>query len=245
MKKFFALMVSIAIICALGITAMAAPVSVGYTTVFLGDLFVNVPESATTVAQAGFWAIDGGLQSLSVSNGKITFTSAGWGSFGSFSDPTVGRGQDGWCYYLENGGDDVAILASGFNGEDGKGFKLINEASYVLVDLQGNVDEKVGVWASNFSQGAIELPSGFKGWVYIPFDQYEINDESGSGAKFDNANQGVAAASFAISSATNVTFGGEFYAYSGEMNSTADVSVLAYAAVALTGLGALVVAKKR
>ena len=246
MKKFLTLMVAIVVVCALSITAMAAPVSIGYKTYFMGDLFANVSESASTSSEAGFWTA-GDVYNITVADGKVTFTTSGaWGSFGSFADASITKGKVGWAYYIKNNGDATAILASGFNADDGKGYKLTNECSYTLVDMQGNKTENlVGVWCDSWGQGGIEIPAGFEGWVYIGFDQYVPNDGTGSEVPFDSENYGVAAASFAFYNISSITHGGEFYAYSSEVTDTADISVIAYAVAAITGLGALVVAKKR
>ena len=267
MKKLLVILAVVAMVCSLGLTAFAAPVAVdGYTFTSLGDdLFANVPETATNVGEAGFWSLDV-TQPLTVSDGKVTFSSAGWGSFGAFADNTVSAGKDGIAFYVANGDtENVATIAFGFNGADNAGYMLSADADVVLVDMEGNTTEIVTGFNNGFQQGAIDIPADFKGWVLVPFDIFVINDGSYSDTPFDYEQYGVASISFAVASATEITYGGDFYAYElaedtpsdepsdnpsddnndDEQESTADISVIAYAVAAISGLGALVVAKRK
>ncbi len=261
MKKFLVVLAAIAMVCAMGLTAFAEPVAVdGYEFTALGNLFTNVPETATNVGEAGFLSLDPS-HAITVADGMVTFSTPGWGSFGSFADNTISTGKDGIAFFVKNGDtENVASIAFGFNGSDGVGYMLSEGADIVLVDMEGNATDDVTGFDGGFQQGAIEIPAGFEGWVLVPFDIFVINDGSYSDVGFDYEQYGVAAISFAVASATEITYGGDFYAYDvveagdqpgddnnndDEQESTADISVIAYAAAAITGLGALVVAKKR
>ncbi len=112
---------------------------------------------------------------------------------------------------------------------------------------------------------AINIPVGFDGWVFIPFTCMKIHcadaANGGSQINFDAVFDmpsfcGTAIGdeeTFAILEIDNLFLSSaelpeieeEPSDDDDEQESTADVSVLAYAAAAITGLGALVVAKKR
>ncbi len=236
--------------CSLSVVAFAAE------TAKLAD-FSAFDGEATASASAGWWGPDAANDhTMTFADGKVTFAddAAGrWSAFPSFDADAQAATMNatGIAFYVEGDADADQTIALSFNGVDTKNYIMSVDADVKLVEADGNVIDDVTVATPFGGQGGVIIPAGFEGYVYVPFAAYILN---GGSDAFDAAG-GVATPIYALGTdVVNLTIG-EFLAYTGEVTgapagddeqeSTADISVIAYAAAAITGLGALVVAKKR
>ncbi len=97
---------------------------------------------------------------------------------------------------------------------------------------------------------AVVIPAGFKGYVYFPLDACTIAAPAGwNKPLLTNFNEGINNMEIDVrenfGEATSLTYIFDSLEIVDEIQPTADFSVIAYAAAAITGCGALVVAKKR
>lgn len=252
MKKLLTLVMAVVLMLSISVVASAADATELY------DFSALSGESKATET-AGWWVPDAANDhTLSFADGKVSFgtDAAGrWSAFPSFDETaqTATKGAAGWGIYVKGAADGPQSVALSFNGVDTKNYIMAVGEQYALVDMDGNVVNEDTVETPFGAQGGVVIPADFEGYVYIPFGMYFLN---GGTDAFDAAG-GVATPIYALGvEVVDLTIG-EFFAWSGELpqesadnnddeqESTADVSVIAYAAAAIAGLGALVVAKKR
>lgn len=191
----------------------------------------------------------------------------GWGyaKLDQYSNaPSSNTGVLGYGFYIENNTDANLSIAGYWIGCDnfvGAG----NGTYYTVVD--GVVSE-----LTTDEYGAITFEAGFKGYFLIPFASHSKGSWSQtptSDAVFNAASDYIAISMSSFDAAQGSVVIDDYLLYgtsemegvtvadlnepsdeptddnNDEQESTADVSVIAYAAAAITGLGALVVAKKR
>ena len=121
----------------------------------------------------------------------------------------------------------------------------------VLVSADGKMSNASEKAAGNYRNWGVVIPAGFTGWVFFPFAR---TNELGNGNYLSNTvfymeYQAGSAFDFTINRVALadtmelVQGAGDLDGF--ESKDTADFSVIAYAVAAITGCGALVVAKKR
>lgn len=121
----------------------------------------------------------------------------------------------------------------------------------VLVSADGKMSNASEKAAGNYRNWGVVIPAGFTGWVFFPFAR---TNELGNGNYLSNT---VFYMEYQVGSAFDFTINRVALADTMELaqgagdldgfesKDTADFSVIAYAVAAITGCGALVVAKKR
>lgn len=242
-RNISALLLAVVLTLALGITAMAAPVAPSGITVTQVYNFNSLPNGDTTDTALGFWNPTGGSANVNVNNGVITFAANNWGAFTNFTEDQMNifKRSDGWGFYFKAGSEDAAVTM-GFNGANGANHVLAVDKPVILCPLSGEPQSINTEFSSGLNQGIIVVPAGFEGYIYIPFNAYIVND--GSNAAFDVTANPPATPIYVLGLGAPAGFG-EIVAYSEGSNDTADLSVVAYAAAAVTGLGSLLFIRKR
>lgn len=143
--------------------------------------------------------------------------------------------------YMDATGSDVELsFRLNFGGAN-----VFDSSQCVLVATDGSkptVTTGEGGMGGN-SKAAVIVPAGFKGFIYWPLSAY-----SGDVANAEKLNIDIRFGAW--SPLPNEPAGDIYYVldsaqFVDDITTTADISVIAYAVAAITGLGALVVAKKR
>ena len=242
-RNISALLLAVVLTLALGISAMAAPVAPSGITVKQVYDFTSLPNGDTTDSALGFWNPTGGSANVNVNNGVITFASNNWGAFPNFTDKQMNilKESDGWGFYFKAGNEDAAVTM-GFNGANGVNHVLATGKPVILCPLSGEPQNVNTEYSDGLNQGIIIVPAGFEGYIYIPFNAYITND--GNNAAFDVTVNPPATPIYVLGLGAPAGFG-EIVAYSEGPQGTADLSVVAYAAAAVTGLGSLLFIRKR
>jgi len=214
MKKIMTMLLVI-MLCAVGVAAAAQPIAPeGFTVTPLYD-FTSIPDGEYTVSQlAGFW-LPPGISDFEtpVSGGVITIDQMSvWGAFPNLNaeQTAVTANATGWGFYTKNDGMLDVTASMSFNGADGKNYILSDYAHYVLVTAEGERIDEYTFWNGGNNQGALCIPSGFEGYVYVPFAAYMENNGTESDY-FDSA-IGMATPIFAVNDGETVSFG-ELYAF--------------------------------
>lgn len=198
----------------------------------------------------------GGMNDLEYKNGKLVFNEC-FELTGNWiylkmelvsNAPSSTVGALGYGYYIENNTDAPLGLTGYWIGNDN--WSGDSGMTYYTV-VNGNVTEHT---AGDY--GLVELEVGFKGYLLFPFEghtkgswyQTDISDIA-----FSTTTDYVCAHVSPFAADQGNVIMDDFLLYGTsemegvtvEVTDTADVSVIAYAAMAITGLGALVVSKKR
>lgn len=220
------------------------------------------------------WADKGtgyGGDTLTYADGVATWTTGG----GYINFATAGAdatGANTWqdlntytylAFQVENTSDTAAMIGL-VPDVISSGYKRSGEIMVVnprLYDANGEeatyCDFAVkDLWSNGETRGYVTIPSGKTVWIVIPFTGVNVpnfaSQSADGGLKlrddiYESWTTGDGCVTFVEGSTTPLHFGGMSLTLSAVEGSTdsADVSVIAYAVAAITGLGALVVAKKR
>lgn len=231
-------------------------------------IFILDDFNGTTPGAISFVYTGGATASAEYKNDQLWITScSGWaqnlqfGASGTWKKmtpvdaenniyPGPAEGVVGYGFYYKN----TSAAAVGIQGHwyGNGGFSLSTAGTtFYYVDMEGNVSE--GAFDAN---GALMVDVDSEGYILVPFAS--LSDAWGAiipGEKItpsamdyfsmcisavDGSNGGALIIDDVFAYGTSAMEGETL-----EVSDTADVSVIAYAAMAITGLGALVVAKKR
>lgn len=260
MKKSIIFLAAIILTFALSAVSLAAPVTPnGIQTTALID-FTGLEDGEKTFGDLGFWGVDPN-QKVTVGNDLVTIPQGAWGAFPSFSEEQMNilKDADGLGFYIEAGAAD-AIICCGFNSDTGVNHILDKDKTVYLADKDGKVTSATTFYLTDNNQSAITVPANFKGYLYFPYDNFITNDANA--APFDTSSQTVQTLIFSVGFGSDVSYG-EIYAYSGEYTpetpgesgneddnkepsrEEGDLSVLAYAAAAVAGLGGVAFIRKK
>ena len=178
-------------------------------------------------------------------------------------DATLAALMENWAagkylkLYVENTSDKATFgLRFTFNGEGtAASFDCSKAVLYAKNGSKPEVKTNDGGGFDSTDGGgkavsAIVIPAGFKGYVYFPLDNCTVAAPAGWGkALHTNFNEGLKTMEIDVrenfGEATSLTYILDSLEIVDEIQPTADFSVIAYAVAAITGCGALVVAKKR
>lgn len=248
MKKLVTILAAILILVAFSTISLAAPtVPNGMTVTAVSD-FTAIEDGEYAAGDIGIWDPVGGM-SVSVSDGIVTFPSAVWGAFPSFTadQQNIFTGKTGMGFYFKASNAEDTVINCGFNDEAGTNNKLNDNVDVYLVTKSGKVSTVKTVHIDATNQGGITVPKGFDGYIYFPFASFIID---GSTTAFDSASHKPATLIFSIISGAPVSYG-EIFAYSGsyvpvdDSDDGGDLSMVGYVAAAVAGLGGLTFLRKK
>lgn len=255
MRKTVLIFAAIILTLTMCMASFAAPVAPnGITTTPVRD-FTGLEDGETTFSQLGFWTASGD-PTATVSNGTITIKAGDWGAYQAFTEEEVNalKSADGLGFYVA-AGEAGGIIGCGFNTAASVNCVLGVDKTAYLVDKDGKVTEAKTYFYTNTNQGVIDIPANFAGYAYFPYDLFVVND--GSGTPFDSSAETVATLIFSTGTTGNVTYG-EIYAFNGAYTpgdsgegdkdpsgDEGDLSMIAYAAAAVAGLGAVTFIRKK
>lgn len=262
MKKSLIILAAAVLTLILGTVSLAAPVTPnGIQATALMD-FTNLEDGEKTFGDLGFWGPDFS-QKVTVSNGLVIIAQGVWGAFPSFNEEQMNilKSADGLGFYVEAGEAD-AIICCGFNADTGLNHILAENKTVYLADKDGKVTSATTFYLTDNNQSAITVPANFKGYLYFPYDNFITNDANA--APFDTSSLTVQTLIFSVGFGSDVAYG-EIYAYSGEYTpetetpeeggneddnkepsrEEGDLSVLSYAAAAVSCLGGITFIRKK
>ena len=256
MKK---ILVSLAVICMVSLFAVTA---------FAANALVSGFDAADIAAYMNY---NTGLSMYSVEaptveaakgdNGNGVKITAGsknaWvQGFNVQDDATLAALMENWAagkylkLYVENTSDKATFgLRFTFNGE---GTAASFDCSKAVLYAKNGSKPAVttGDGGGYGENSSVIIPAGFKGYVYFPLDNCTLAAPAGWGkALHTNFNEGIKTMEIDVrenfGEATSLTYIFDSLEIVDEVQPTADFSVIAYAVAAITGCGALVIAKKR
>lgn len=250
MKKLVILAAALVMLFSFGFAASAARAVPNGLTVTDLYSFADLPNGDTTGSAIGLW-YPGGDYNVTVTDGAITMSDACWGAFPSFSDDQKATlsGKDGFGFYFKASESDAEICY-GFNDNGSQNYVLAEGKDILLAAADGTVTTVQTVLNSSYGQGSILIPANFEGYIYIPFANFTKNGTTDQ--FFPNDGSAVMNTPiFVIGSGVPITYG-EIVSYSGTYTpssepggETGDLSMVAYALMAVTGLGSLTVLRKK
>ncbi|MBR3751331.1 MAG: hypothetical protein IKK58_06105 [Clostridia bacterium] len=262
MKKTLIFICVAIMLCTVALTASAATVGTAYTIEYSGiSIDIDIIDDFASYSGTSTY----GDFTYNFSDGKLSLQmpSGGWGWEGpSYESPSLAlegleAAYNNATYIglsVKNTGDATGVLCFEDRVADPTSFatQVWGMEGVKLVSSEGIVDA-TGYSVPSRRYG-IEIPGGFEGWVFIPFAAMKIQhadaglNQDNYAAKFECPHfTGTAKddGQVAVLEIDNVFLSSDELVMNESERPTADVSVIAYAAMAITGLGALLVAKKR
>ena len=275
MKKLIVLALAVVIAACVGVTAfadVATPFDDSSLNILLVENFDNadgitgaylgIPDGAIAIDNPTF------SDAFDFENGAFNVKEAAantaWAGILDTNFAGANADAEGVGFYIKNNGDEVVwnfnLVCDSNASLNGLAFAIGSDKEYALVDMEGN---KTVITAPHTEHpnapgtvvhSNLTLPAGFEGFVLIPLANMQ---QSWSSNMLDNSTASFTGFGWQ-NSAINVSIDNIFF-YGANVNGnceaadllgegatdSADVSVIAYAAAAIVGLGALVVAKKR
>ena len=265
MKKILVFICAAIMLCTVALSASAAgAVGTAYTIEYTGiSIDIDIIDDFSSYSGTSTY----GDFTYNFGDGKLSLQipTGGWGWEGpSYESPSLElegleAAYNNATYIglsVKNTGDATGVLCFEDRVADPTSFamQVWGMEGVKLVSSEGIVDA-TGYSVPSRRYG-IEIPGGFEGWIFVPFTVMKIQ-HADAGLNQDNYAAKFEAPWFtgtakddgqvAVLEIDNVFLSGDELVMneSEPVNPTADVSVIAYAAMAITGLGALVVAKKR
>jgi len=163
--------------------------------------------------------------------------------------PISNNGVEGFGMYIENNTSKIVCMHGVWIGAGY--FINSNSAAYYTIE-NGNINS-----LTFNSDGILEIQPGFKGYILFPWTSFGSDLWGGATPATDisyNTTDSIAFYTSTIRPESGESFivdnillygSAEMEGEVFEMEETADISVIAYAAMAITGLGALVISKRR
>ena len=259
MKKIITLVLAVMLVACVGMTAFAAETVVANFEVTDIDAYMGFNSGLVTAygVEAPVHAAAAGDDG----NGVRVTTSSNAGFVQSYymSDADLlsaikanYAAEKYLKIYVENNSSQTLGIRFTFNDAAG-GLMSFDCSNAVLVNTNGRKVASGTHDGGGMAENASKLvPVGFKGYIYFPFADLTIAAPAGWNRPAFTGMADIVNVEFDIrcSLDDHAAFTGTDYIFDSfsivdEVVGTADISVIAYAATAIVGLGALVIAKKR
>ncbi|MDD6205003.1 MAG: hypothetical protein PUC05_08440 [Firmicutes bacterium] len=273
MKKLVVALTALMIVCCLGVTAFATDLATPFddstlkiaviesfdNTAAITGAYLGIPDGAVALDNETFTAaygLDGGKFSI-----KDGAPGTAWAGILDRNLAGMNASAEGFGFYVKNDNDaDVsmvfALLANEAGSLNATAYTIGSEKDYALIAIDGTKEVVTAPVQTNPYSGAVvhssfTIPAGFEGFVCVPFSATQViwgtdvmnaNVQitgfgwMGTNSKLEFDNIFVYGANVTESNANLIL---------DAIQDTADLSVIAYAVAAITGCGALVVARKR
>ena len=273
MKKLVVALTALMIVCCLGVTAFAADLATPFddstlkiaviesfdNTDAFGGAYLGIPDGTIAIDNATFsaaYGFDGGKFVV-----KPGAAGTAWGGVLDRNLIGVNADAEGFGFYVKNNNESAVsfgfyLVANDSGSLNAPAYTVGSNQDYALISLDGTKEVVTAPEQTNPYSGAVvhssfTVPGGFTGFICLPFSSMQLSWGS------DMMNSNVQVTGFGWMGATDNMEFDNIFVYGANVTEnnanlildaiqdTADLSVIAYALAAITGCGALVVARKR